>query len=214
MDEARIRIRQLSRAGLHTRAFLHAAGDTMSRAVPVGGAPPFWNTIDPSSQLITGIHFDAECFFDLAGQLQWEYLSDDVNRTADVLASDRGVQTLHQVTGGRPERSSVFRDHLRPHGIEQEVAVALRARTGEAWGSLRLNRGVGQDPFSSEELDVLCAVSPLLAAGRASRPAARRSPGAGLARRAGSRDRGRRTSRWSSSPRKRSTWLERAERWA
>ncbi len=32
-------------------------------------------------------------------------------------------------------------------------------------GSLGFNRGVVQDPFSSEELDVLCAVSPLLAAG-------------------------------------------------
>ena len=46
MDEASVRIRQLARAGLHTHAFFEAAGDTVSRAVPVGGAPPFWNTID------------------------------------------------------------------------------------------------------------------------------------------------------------------------
>lgn len=165
MEEASVRIRHLARAGLHTHAFFEAAGDTVSRAVPVGGAPPFWNTIDPSSHLITSIHFEAECFFDLAGQLEWEYLADDVNKTADVLASDRGVQTLHQVTGGSPERSAVFREHLRPHGIEQEVAVALRARTGEAWGSLRLNRCAGQPTFSAVELDFLCSVSPHLAEG-------------------------------------------------
>jgi DNA-binding CsgD family transcriptional regulator len=165
MDEASVRIRQLARAGLHTHAFFEAAGDTVSRAVPVGGAPPFWNTVDPSSHLITSIHFDGECFFDLAGQLEWEYHSVDVNKTADVLASDRGVQTLHEVTGGSPERSPVFREYLRPHGIEQEVAVALRARTGEVWGSLRLNRCAGQATFSAVELDFLSSVSPHLADG-------------------------------------------------
>lgn len=165
MDEASVRIRQLARAGLDTRAFFEAAGDTVSRAVPVGGAPPFWNTTDPSSHLITSVHFEGECFFDLAGQLAWEYVAEDVNKTADVLASDRGVQTLHQVTGGSPERSPVFREYLRPHGIEQEVAVALRARTGEAWGSLRLNRCPGQAAFSDVELDFLTSVSPHLAEG-------------------------------------------------
>ncbi len=165
MDEASVRIRQLARAELPTHAFFEAAGDTVSRAVPVGGAPPFWNTIDPLSQLITSVHFDGDCFFDLAGQLEWEYLADDVNKTADVLASDRGVQTLHQVTRGSPERSAVFRDYLRPHGIEQEVALALRARTGEAWGSLRLNRGAGQATFSAVELDFLRSVGPHLAEG-------------------------------------------------
>jgi DNA-binding CsgD family transcriptional regulator len=165
MDEASVRIRQLARAGLDTHAFFEAAGDTLSRAVPVGGAPPFWNTIDPSSHLITSVHFEGECFFDLAGQLEWEYLADDVNKTADVIASDRGVQTLHQVTDGSPERSPVFREYLRPHGIEQEVAVALRARTGESWGTLRLNRRAGQASFSALEIDFLCSVSPHLAEG-------------------------------------------------
>ncbi|MFI6677489.1 LuxR C-terminal-related transcriptional regulator [Kribbella sp. NPDC050470] len=165
MDEAGARIRQLARAGLDTHAFFEAAGDTLSRAVPVGGAPPFWNTIDPSSHLITSVHFDGEWFFDLAGQLEWEYQAVDLNKTADVLANSQGVQTLHQVTGGSPERSPVFREYLRPHGIEQEVAVALRAKTGEAWGSLRLNRSPGQDTFSAVELDFLGSVSPHLADG-------------------------------------------------
>ena len=101
----------------------------------------------------------------LAGPIEWEYLADDVNKTADVLASDRGIQTLHQVTGGSPERSPVFREHLRRQVIEQEVAVALRARTGEAWGSLRLNRCGGQPTFSAVELNFLCSVSPHLAEG-------------------------------------------------
>ena len=119
MDAASARIRQLARTGLDTHAFFEAAGETLKRAVPVGGAPPFWNTIDPKSHLITSVHFNGDCFFDLAGQLEWEYFAEDVNKTYDVLVSERGVQTLHEVTDGSPERSAVFSEYLRQHGIEQ-----------------------------------------------------------------------------------------------
>jgi DNA-binding CsgD family transcriptional regulator len=165
LQEASVRVRQLARAGLDAHAFFERAGETVARAVPIGGAPPFWNTIDPSSQLITSIHFSGECFFDLGGQMAWEYIADDVNKTADVIANQRGVQTLHEVTGGKPERSSVFREYLRPNGIDQEVAVALRARTGEAWGTLRLNRSPGQPEFSAHELAFLRSLAPYLAEG-------------------------------------------------
>ena len=165
MEEASVRVRQLARAGLDTDAFFDAAGETVVRAVPVGGAPPFWNTIDPSSHLITSIHFKGECFFDLVGQMEWEYLADDVNKTADVAANERGIQTLHEVTGGSPDLSPVFREYLRPNGIEQEVAVALRARTGEAWGTLRVNRSPRQPEFSPGELNFLRSLAPHLAEG-------------------------------------------------
>ncbi|KAA1427620.1 response regulator transcription factor [Nocardioides antri] len=165
MDEAGGRVRSLARAGLDAHAFFEAAGETVARAVPIGGAPPFWNTVDPWSQLITSVHFSGDCFFDVGGQIAWEYAADDVNKTADVLASERGVQTLHEVTGGHPERSPVFREYLRPQGIDQEVAVALRARTGEAWGTLRLNRSPGQPEFSTHELAFLRALAPHLAEG-------------------------------------------------
>jgi hypothetical protein len=36
-------------------------------------------------------------------------------------------------------------------GIAQETLVALRARTGEFWGTLRLNRGPGQPEFDFSE---------------------------------------------------------------
>lgn len=165
MEETSDRIRQLARAGLDADAFFEAAGETVARAVPIGGAPPFWNTIDPSSHLITSIHFNGECFFDLGAQMAWEYIADDVNKTADVIANQRGVQTLHEVTDGNPERSSVFREYLRPNGIAQEVAVALRARTGEAWGTLRLNRSPGQPEFSAHELTFLRSLATHLAEG-------------------------------------------------
>lgn len=165
MDAASARIRQLARTGLDTHAFFEAAGETLTRAVPVGGAPPFWNTIDPTSHLITSVHFNGDCFFDLAGQLEWEYFAEDVNKTSDVLVSECGVQTLHEVTGGSPERSAVFCEYLRPHGIEQEAALALRASTGEAWGTLRLNRSPGQPWFDVRELEFLRSLASPLAEG-------------------------------------------------
>jgi DNA-binding CsgD family transcriptional regulator len=165
MDAASARIRQLARTGLDTHAFFEAAGETLTRAVPVGGAPPFWNTIDPTSHLITSVHFNGDCFFDLAGQLEWEYFAEDVNKTSDVLVSERGVQTLHEVTDGSPERSAVFSEYLRQHGIEQEAALALRASTGEAWGTLRLNRSPGQPWFDVRELEFLRSLASPLAEG-------------------------------------------------
>ena len=165
MDAASARIRQLARTGLDTHAFFEAAGETLTRAVPVGGAPPFWNTIDPTSHLITSVHFNGDCFFDLAGQLEWEYFAEDVNKTSDVLVSERGVQTLHEVTDGSPERSAVFSEYLRQLGIEQEAALALRASTGEAWGTLRLNRSPGQPWFDVRELEFLRSLASPLAEG-------------------------------------------------
>ena len=165
MEEADVRVRRLAGAGLDAHAFFEGAGETVARAVPIGGAPPFWNTVDPQSQLITSIHFSGDCFFDLGAQIEWEYVAEDVNKTADVIANQRGVQTLHEVTGGHPERSPVFREYLRPNGIDQEVAVTLRARTGEVWGTLRLNRAPGQPEFSTRELTFLRSLAPRLAEG-------------------------------------------------
>ena len=159
------RVRQLARAGLDTHTFFEAAGETVARAVPIGGAPPFWNTVDPASHLVTSIHFEGECFYDVSSQLHWEYVEDDVNKTSDVISSPNGIQTLHEVTGGRPVRSRVFREYLRPQGIEQEVAVALRDTTGENWGTLRLNRAPDQAEFDSDEITFLRSIAPHLARG-------------------------------------------------
>ncbi|WP_112265899.1 helix-turn-helix transcriptional regulator [Lentzea terrae] len=164
-EQAGERVRRLAGAGLDTHAFFEAAGVTVARAVPIGGAPPFWNTVDPASHLITSVHFEGDCFFDAGEQTRWEYVADDVNKTADVIENPSGVQTLHEVTGGQPERSTVFREYLRPRGIEQEAAVALRDPTGQNWGTLRLNRAPGQPEFDAAELAFLRCIAPHLAGG-------------------------------------------------
>ena len=97
--------------------------------------------------------------------MRWEYLDDDVNRYADVLGHPRGVQTLHEVTGGEPERSRIYREYMAVEGIAQEMLVALGSKTGEFWGTVRLNRLCGQPEFDDEELRFMAAVAPDLAEG-------------------------------------------------
>jgi hypothetical protein len=124
---------------------------------------PYWYTLDPESHLITSDYGGSGCSLDTAAVMRWECLDDDVNKYAEVLCHLRGMQTLHEVTGGRPERGRIYRDCMAEVGLAQEMLVALRAPTGEAWGTLRLNRGPGQPEFDTSELRFMATVSPHLA---------------------------------------------------
>lgn len=96
-----------------------------------------------------------------------ELLAGDVMKTADVLQNPRGVQTLHEVTDGRPERSSIYREVMVPHGMAQELLVALRSSSGQNWGTTRLNRSPGEPMFSPHEIAFMMAAAPLIAEGSA-----------------------------------------------
>ena len=54
---------------------------------------------------------------------------------------------------------------MRPFGVEQELLVALRTRTGDAWGMLGLYREQGQPLFDADELRFLRDIAPYLAEG-------------------------------------------------
>ena len=97
--------------------------------------------------------------------LAHEYFADDVHKLADVARSERGISTLHEVTGGDPSRSPGWQQFIRPYGGDQEVLVALRTRSGETWGMLGLYREPDRPLFSAEELRFLREVAPSLAEG-------------------------------------------------
>jgi DNA-binding CsgD family transcriptional regulator len=106
----------------------------------------------------------------MIGQLppEWlahEYYEDDFHHLADVARSARGISTLHEATGGDPSRSRAWREYVHPYGGDQELLVALRTRTGEAWGMLGLYREPGRPEFDRDELEFLRAVVPHLAEG-------------------------------------------------
>jgi DNA-binding CsgD family transcriptional regulator len=165
-ERARERIRAAARAGLDVASFLEEASAALSLAVPnenhLNG--PYWYALDPESRLIASDYGGEGCELDTAAVMRWEYLEDDVNKYLDVLDNPRGAQTLHEVTDGRPERSRIYRDYMAVEAIAQEMLVALWWR-GEAWGTVRLNRLVGQPEFDSEDVAYMVSVAPELADG-------------------------------------------------
>ena len=114
-----------------------------------------------------------------------EYFEDDFHKIADVARSERGVSTVHEVTDGDPSRSRAWNKFVRPLGGDQEMLVALRTRSGDAWGMLGLYSEPGQPRFNTEETNFLREVSRYLAdgarrgllVGEASDPEGPESPG-------------------------------------
>jgi DNA-binding CsgD family transcriptional regulator len=162
------RIRRLSHAGLDVARFLDEASAALALAVPNGTDHlecPYWYTLDPESRLITSDYGGEGCDLDTSAVMRWEYLEDDFNKYDEVIRHPRGVQTLHEVTGGEPERSRIYREYMAGHGLAQEMLVSLRARTGEFWGIVRLNRAPGQPEFDPDEIEFMATVAPDLAEG-------------------------------------------------
>ena len=139
------------------------AGPLLAEAVPHFEAPCFF-TVDPSS-LLTTSHFQ-EGLPEIPGEwLGREYAEGDYNSMREVLQSGKGVGTLHEATGGRPERSRKFHEEMQPYGCDQELLFALRTADGEAWGLVGLYREVGRAEFSARDIDLVRRVAPGLAAG-------------------------------------------------
>ncbi len=161
------RIRAASRAGLDVASFLDEASAALASAVPnenhLNG--PYWYALDPGSRLITSDYGGEGCELDTSEVMRWEYLADDVNKYSEVLDHPCGVQTLHEVTKGEPERSRIYREYMAVEGIAQEMLVALRSTTGEFWGTVRLNRLSGQPEFDADERAFMASVAPDLAEG-------------------------------------------------
>ena len=148
--------------GLDLVAFWRACTPVLAEVVPHYHAP-CWHTLDPASLLITS-HFDEGIPEVPVEWLVAEYLEDDVNKLADVARSQRGVQTLHEVTGGDPSGTPRWQENMAL-GADQELVAALRTRGGEVWGAIGLYREPDRPLFDRDEIAFVRSVSPLLAEG-------------------------------------------------
>jgi DNA-binding CsgD family transcriptional regulator len=156
------KLARLAGHGLDLVSFWRESTEVLTSAVPHYWAP-CWFTLDPASLLVTS-HFD-EGIPELPPQwLIHEYYQDDVNKLADVARSRRGIQTLHEVTGGDPTSSPRWHANMALGG-DQELIAALRTPSGEVWGALGLYRTPGQPLFDDDELAFVQAVAPALAEG-------------------------------------------------
>lgn len=143
-------------------SFWHEAGDVIGHAIPHYWSP-CWYTLDPASLLITSHYHDGLPQF----PAQWlidEYLGDDVHKFIDVIRSDAGVSTLHEVTDGNPPSSPRWHRNMQV-GSDQEMIARLRAKSGEVWGMLGLYREPGWPAFDDMDKRFLRAASPYLAEG-------------------------------------------------
>jgi DNA-binding CsgD family transcriptional regulator len=162
-QRARDRIAELARRGLDLLTFWHEASEPLARAVP-HDFTPCWFTLDPASLLVTS-HYQTELVEIPSEWFAHEYYEDDFHKIADVARSERGISTVHEATGGDPSRSPGWNLFVRALGGDQELMVALRTRTGEAWGVMSLYREPGRPMFEPDELRFLREVSPYLAEG-------------------------------------------------
>jgi DNA-binding CsgD family transcriptional regulator len=161
-ERAPDRIAELTGRGLDLVTFWRDATEVLRRAVPFYETP-CWYTLDPASLLVTS-HFHEGLDELPPAWLAHEYYEDDVNKLADVARSKRGVSTLHEATGGDPRSSPRWHFNMTMGG-DQELIVALRTMTGEAWGALGLYREPGAPLFDGEELELVRALAPSLAEG-------------------------------------------------
>jgi len=181
-QRAHDKIARIAGQGLDLVGFWRACTPVLAEAVPHYYAP-CWHTLDPASLLITS-HFDEGIPEVPAEWLAAEYLEDDINKLADVARSKRGLQTLHEVTGGDPSETSRWQANMEL-GADQEMIAALRTRGGEVWGAIGLYREPDRPLFDRDEIAFVLAVSPLLAegarrallVGEATDPEASDSPG-------------------------------------
>lgn len=162
-DRAQDQIALLAGGGLDLKSFWDSAAEAVSSVVP-HHMSPCWFTLDPASLLVTS-HYDHGQIPDLPPEwLAHEYYDDDVHDMAGVAHSERGLSTLHEASGGDPRRSGRWQTNIQ-YGGDQELLVALRTPTGDAWGILALYRESGQPHFDAEELAFLQSVSAPLAEG-------------------------------------------------
>jgi DNA-binding CsgD family transcriptional regulator/GAF domain-containing protein len=160
---ARDTIARLSSQGLDLVTLWRSTSDALASVIP-HYLSPCWFTLDPASLLVTS-HYQDEIPELPPEWLAHEYYEDDAHKIAGVARSDRGTSTLHEATGGEPSRSPGWKKFMQPYGADQELLVALRTRTGDAWGMLGLYREPDRPLFDESEIAFLREISGVLADG-------------------------------------------------
>src|SRR5215204_1731084 len=155
------RITDLSLRGHDLVTFWRECTEVLAAVVPHVDKP-CWYTLDPVSLLITSHYHDGLPEYP-AEILRHEYYGGDVHQISDVVRSQFGISTLHEVTGGDPSSSPSWHMNMELGG-DQEMIAALR-KNGEVWGAVGIYRAPGEPMFDSDEKEFLKTIGPDLATG-------------------------------------------------
>jgi DNA-binding CsgD family transcriptional regulator len=133
----------------------------------VGTIVPFdlscWHPTDPATGLIAGGVFDIPPTL-TARLSEIEFFDNDFNSLAELATRRRPVGILREETGGQPERSTRYREILRPLGLTEELRAAFVTRSG-TWAAAGLFRQRGAPAFNTEELRFIAGITSMVAEG-------------------------------------------------
>jgi hypothetical protein len=153
----------LARAGLTAQELLTEAAHRIDRVVPSDGY--FLSATDPQTTLCIGAGTLRDLPQDQCRPTwEYEFMVPDYLKFTDIAQSGRAVADLHEVTGGRPERSPRWREYGAATGFRAEVRTTFTLG-GAMWGLGQFDR-LGDSPrFSDDEKAWLERVAPLVAHG-------------------------------------------------
>ncbi|MGK2955818.1 MAG: hypothetical protein ACSLFI_09145, partial [Solirubrobacterales bacterium] len=162
----------LGSRGLSTQDYFAELSPRLRRVVDNDAS--CWHTMDPHTLLLTsdaptelvsnGIFTEENV--NAAGELmiRSEYLVEDSNTFASLVAGPRQVASLETATGGDPESSTRHRELNVPSGIPYELRAAFLIR-GRAWGAVHIARREESGAFDSKDEAALAAVTGTIANG-------------------------------------------------
>jgi DNA-binding CsgD family transcriptional regulator len=152
---------RLCGARLDSLTFRRRLRAELSRTVPFTAYCV--NTVDPESLVVTSSVGDG-LPTDAARRLfELEERGDDVNQLAALARGPVHVASIGQATSGSPTRSARMRELFLPRGWHDELRAALVVG-GACWGYLHLFRSLSQAAFNAEDVALLEAARPALAA--------------------------------------------------
>ena len=156
-------ISRIADDGLPPQEFIEQVAERIDRVMPTDGY--FLAATDPETTLSIGMGVVSDLPADQCRPVwEYEFLVPDFLKFTDIARSGRAVADIHDVTGGRPERSPRFREYSASTGYHAEVRVAFTI--GEAaWGIGQLNRAGAGARFSEDEKAWLERAAPLIARG-------------------------------------------------
>jgi DNA-binding CsgD family transcriptional regulator len=159
-NRCRERIAAMIEADLDAEAIRRSAVAELRRAI--GFARWCWPVTDPD----TGLAMSGIGEFDFAPSLARLVALEeqgDVTSKPQLIVGARASVSLSAATGGDLARSRRWRECLHPYGIGDEVMTACRDRHG-CWSSIELMRDSDERPFHEDEVRLLDALAPALAA--------------------------------------------------
>ena len=164
-ERAFAEVKRASSAGLEGPELLGRVAQSLGHTVPFEAYCA--STVDPATNLMTygviegmggGSAEDDAVFFDRI------YFEESLGRISSMLRERRLVESLSEVTGGRPERSLRYREQLEPMGFAHEVSSVF-ADGGGLWGVMDLSRRADAPDFGPREVRLLKRVAPHVGAG-------------------------------------------------